>query len=321
MYICRRHFSYYMDFILFFPMQNLCKTGVGSGGGEGGEGSSWLVWSELTTSSVWAKKTLRRQNWYGPHLDKNTQTLGSSFHGKSARGDLEKNHISVLGDKVNCKALVTNLKEEKNLSPRKLTKHFHAWPHYLVLDRPVRGKALLDSLFINVEALIKEVKTEGSLGCRDHALAEFVILRNTGLAKSRVRILKFRRVKFWLFKELLHEIPWESPTLAELSLSSTNWQVCTCLLLVVDCWEMHENVVVLEIKSEETITSSHQIFCAWDRFSPKQAISSPARRDSPLAASSCWALGSHQAVLNTSGTIRTPRDLLAIIRPWCSSHS
>lgn len=78
------------------------------------------------------------------------------------------------------------------------------------MDRPVRGKALLDSLFINVEALIKEVKTEGSLGCRDHALAEFVILRNTGLAKSRAEILNFRRAKFQLFKELLNEISWET---------------------------------------------------------------------------------------------------------------
>lgn len=57
---------------------------------------------------------------------KTLKHLGVPSMGNLARGDLEKNHISVLGDKVNCKALVTNLKEEKILSPRKLTKHFHA---------------------------------------------------------------------------------------------------------------------------------------------------------------------------------------------------
>jgi len=37
-----------------------------------------------------------------------------------------------------------------------------------------------------------------------------VILRNTGLAKSRAEILNFRRAKFQLFKELLNEISWET---------------------------------------------------------------------------------------------------------------
>jgi len=39
---------------------------------------------------------------------------------------------------------------------------------------------------------------------------EFVVLRNGGLAKSRVRTLNFRRANFQLFKELLDEIPWEA---------------------------------------------------------------------------------------------------------------
>jgi len=50
----------------------------------------------------------------------------------------------------------------------------------------------------------------GNLGYSDHVLVEFVISRNLGLAKSRVRALNFRRVKFMLFKELLDEILWEA---------------------------------------------------------------------------------------------------------------
>ena len=30
------------------------------------------------------------------------------------------------------------------------------------------------------------------------------------LAKSRIRTLNFRSVNFWLFKELLNKVPWET---------------------------------------------------------------------------------------------------------------
>jgi len=39
---------------------------------------------------------------------------------------------------------------------------------------------------------------------------EFVTGRNAGLAKSRVRTLNFRRAKFWLLKELLDGVSWET---------------------------------------------------------------------------------------------------------------
>lgn len=58
---------------------------------------------------------------------------------------------------------------------------------------------------------IKEVKTGRSLGCSDHAVVEFVILRSMGLAKIKVRMLKFRRDDFQLFKELVDEICWKAP--------------------------------------------------------------------------------------------------------------
>ncbi|KAK4816396.1 hypothetical protein QYF61_016713 [Mycteria americana] len=49
--------------------------------------------------------------------------------------------------------------------------------------------------------LITDIKIEGSLGCSDHALVEFAVLRETGQAKSKVRTLNFRKAKFQLFKE------------------------------------------------------------------------------------------------------------------------
>ena len=36
-----------------------------------------------------------------------------------------------------------------------------------------------------------------------------MISRNTGLAKNGIRTLKFRRVKYKLYKELLDEIAWK----------------------------------------------------------------------------------------------------------------
>ena len=49
----------------------------------------------------------------------------------------------------------------------------------------------MDLVFTNAEELIKEVKIGGSLDCSDNVLLEFVISRNTGLAKSKVRALNF----------------------------------------------------------------------------------------------------------------------------------
>jgi len=60
-------------------------------------------------------------------------------------------------------------------------------------------------IFIN----IKDIKIRGSLGCSDHTLVEFMILRNVGLAKSGVRILTFKTAKFRLFKNMLNKTSWE----------------------------------------------------------------------------------------------------------------
>ena len=58
-------------------------------------------------------------------------------------------------------------------------------------------------MLTNAEESIREVKTAGSLGFSDHALVEFMFLKNVGLVKSRGRTMCFRRAKFRLLKELL----------------------------------------------------------------------------------------------------------------------
>ena len=77
-----------------------------------------------------------------------------------------------------------------------------------VIDGPTRGEALLDLVLTNAEESIRHAKIGDSLGCSDHALVEFVISKNVGLAKSRARSLCFRRANFQLLKELLSGIPW-----------------------------------------------------------------------------------------------------------------
>lgn len=43
-----------------------------------------------------------------------------------------------------------------------------------------------------------------------YIIAEFTIIRNMSMAKSRVRTLTVRRVDLRLFKELLDGIPWKT---------------------------------------------------------------------------------------------------------------
>ncbi|KAK4811192.1 hypothetical protein QYF61_019823 [Mycteria americana] len=78
-----------------------------------------------------------------------------------------------------------------------------------VIESPTRGDALLDLLLTNTEELIREVKIDGSLGCSDHALVEFTILRDMGQAKSILKTLNLRKVNFQLFKGLVDGTPWE----------------------------------------------------------------------------------------------------------------
>jgi len=76
-----------------------------------------------------------------------------------------------------------------------------------VVEELTRRGALLDLVLMNKEGLIEDVKDGGSLGCSDHEMFNFRILRGGSRATSRITALDFRRVNFGLFKELHGGIP------------------------------------------------------------------------------------------------------------------
>ncbi|GAB0190228.1 hypothetical protein GRJ2_001488100 [Grus japonensis] len=68
---------------------------------------------------------------------------------------------------------------------------------------------MLDLVLTNKEALVGDVKLKGSLGCSDHEMVEFRILRAARRACSKLATLDFRRADFGLFRDLLGRIPWD----------------------------------------------------------------------------------------------------------------
>ncbi|GAB0204079.1 mitochondrial enolase superfamily member 1 [Grus japonensis] len=68
---------------------------------------------------------------------------------------------------------------------------------------------MLDLILTNKEGLVGDVKLKGSLGCSDHKMVEFRILRAVRRARSKLTALDFRRADFGLFRDLLGRIPWD----------------------------------------------------------------------------------------------------------------
>jgi len=62
-------------------------------------------------------------------------------------------------------------------------------------------------MLTSASELIGGVKIGGSLGCSDHALVEFTVLRDMGKVRSMVRTLNFRKANFQLFRELVGNRP------------------------------------------------------------------------------------------------------------------
>jgi len=65
-----------------------------------------------------------------------------------------------------------------------------------VIDSPTRRDVILDLLVTNARELIGDMKIGGSLGCSDLALVDFVVLRDIGQVKSKIRTLNFRKADF-----------------------------------------------------------------------------------------------------------------------------
>jgi len=80
----------------------------------------------------------------------------------------------------------------------------------LVIDTPTRGDAILHLMVTNSSKLIGDIKTGGNLGCSDHTLVQFTVLRGMGKAKNIVRTPHFRKANFQIFKELVSRTPSET---------------------------------------------------------------------------------------------------------------
>ncbi|GAB0176073.1 mitochondrial enolase superfamily member 1 [Grus japonensis] len=68
---------------------------------------------------------------------------------------------------------------------------------------------MLDLVLTNKEGLVGDVKLKGSLGCSDHEMVQFKILRAVRRAHSKLTTLDFRRADFCLFRDLLGGVPWD----------------------------------------------------------------------------------------------------------------
>ncbi|GAB0208082.1 mitochondrial enolase superfamily member 1 [Grus japonensis] len=80
---------------------------------------------------------------------------------------------------------------------------------FQVIEEPTRRGAMLDLVLTNKEGLVGNAKLKGSLGCSDHEMVEFKILRAARKAHSKLATLDFRRADFGLFRDLLGRIPWD----------------------------------------------------------------------------------------------------------------
>lgn len=68
--------------------------------------------------------------------------------------------------------------------------------------------AILDVMKTNINELIRDIKTEeDSLGCSEHALVEFAVLRDMNQVRNNVRHLNCRKAKYQLSKETINQIP------------------------------------------------------------------------------------------------------------------
>ncbi|GAB0187677.1 hypothetical protein GRJ2_001233000 [Grus japonensis] len=78
-----------------------------------------------------------------------------------------------------------------------------------VIEELTRRGAMLDLVLTNKEGLVGDVKLKGSLGCSDHKMVEFKILRAVRRAHSKLTTLDFRRADFGLVRNLLGRLPWD----------------------------------------------------------------------------------------------------------------
>ncbi|GAB0184386.1 hypothetical protein GRJ2_000903900 [Grus japonensis] len=67
-----------------------------------------------------------------------------------------------------------------------------------VIEYPTSRGAMLDLVLTNKEGLVENVKLKNSLGCSDHEMVEFQMLRTVRRVHSKLTTLDFRRADFGL---------------------------------------------------------------------------------------------------------------------------
>ncbi|PKU48058.1 dtw domain-containing protein 2 [Limosa lapponica baueri] len=78
-----------------------------------------------------------------------------------------------------------------------------------VTEEPTRSHAMLDLVLTNKEGLVGNVELKGSLGCSDHKMMKFKILRAERRMHGKLTTLDFRRADFGLSRDLLGRVLWD----------------------------------------------------------------------------------------------------------------
>jgi len=73
----------------------------------------------------------------------------------------------------------------------------------------MRRGAMLDLVVTNKQGLVGNVKLKGSLGCSDHQIVDFKILRTARRAHIKLTTQDFRAADFGLFRDLLGRVSWD----------------------------------------------------------------------------------------------------------------
>ena len=77
------------------------------------------------------------------------------------------------------------------------------------MEKSTKSDAIRDLVLTNKEGLVGNVKLKGSLGCSDHEMVAFKILKAVRRVHSKLTTLDFRRADTGLFRHLLGRVPWE----------------------------------------------------------------------------------------------------------------
>ncbi|KAK4823706.1 hypothetical protein QYF61_005772 [Mycteria americana] len=111
-----------------------------------------------------------------------------------------------------------------------------------VKEEPTRKGDMLDLALTNKEGLVGSVKLKGSLGCSDHEMAEFKILKEPRKADSKRSTLGFRTAGFGLFRDLLDRVPWDKAL-------EGRWAQGSCLIFKDHLLQTQERCIPTKRKS------------------------------------------------------------------------